>query len=424
MTALTVIPGTVVGDVEVPPSKSQTHRALIFGAMGCGISTIHNVLQSPDTQALIEAWKLLGARFMEIGNRVVVEGLGGWIRDVETRIDVGNSGIAIRFLTALCALSDRPIVLTGDASIQRQRSMEVLLDALRQLGVRAESIQGNGYAPVVVQGPFQGGTATLSGHDSQPVSGLIIASLFSKFGARLCVENPGELPWVDLTLEWLDRLGLHYERENYTYYSVSGGQKYSGFQYEVPADWSSAAFPAAAALVTKGTVVLHRVQWHSNQGDKKLFEFFQEMGAAVTCCESSSRVEISIDGPLQSIAADMNACVDALPILAVVACYAKGETHLYNAAVAKEKECDRIDCIAKELSKMGAKIVATADGLRIRGGKLKGASLCSYGDHRMAMSLAVAALGAEGASTIDDIDCIAKTYPDFIQDLRRLGVAI
>jgi len=424
MKTISVEPGKVFGETFIPPSKSQTHRALIFAAMAQGTSKIENVLKSPDTTALINALEHIGAKFTHTDNQLLIEGVNGSIKGSENIMDLGNSGIALRFLTAISSLSQRPVVLTGDHSLCHNRPMGVLLDALCQLGVRAETIKGNGYAPVIVKGPLRGGYAKLDGRDSQPVSGLIIASLFSDEGVDLDVENSGEHPWIDLTLEWLDRLDLRYRREGYNHYKIYGGQRYSGFHYVVPTDWSSASFPAAAALITGGKVVLKNIQGNSNQGDKKLFDYFSEMGAEIKFDDKQNNLEISAKMPLKAISVDINDCIDAMTILAVVACYAEGETRIYNGSIAREKECDRIHSTFKELSKMGAIISECDDGLIIRGTTLKGASLSSYGDHRMAMSLAIAALGAKGCSTIDNTICISKTYPTFIQDLRRLGVTI
>lgn len=424
MSEISIMPGKIFGEVYVPPSKSQTHRALIFGAMAKGTSIISNTLPSPDTEALIEALKLIGARFTLTDGHLYIEGINGSIQGAEDIMDLGNSGIALRFLSALSALSPRTVVLTGDSSLCHNRPMGDLLDALSQLGVRAESLKGNGYAPVVIKGPLRGGAARLNGRDSQPVSGLIIASLFSKSGVELTVNNSGEHPWIELTLEWLDRLNLRYSRRGYDYYMIPGEQLYSGFNYEVPADWSSAAFPAAAALVTKGKVVLRNVQRNSNQGDKRLFDYFREMGASIKFNEKLNSLEVGVEGPLKAISVDINDCIDAITILAVVACYAEGTTRIYNGVGARYKECDRIHCIAGELTKMGANVKATEDGLLIHGAPLQGASLSSYGDHRMAMSLAVAALGAKGRTTINATSCISKTYPSFVSDLKRLGAPI
>lgn len=389
--------------------------------MGQGKSKIQHLLKSPDTQGMIEAWKTLGVTFIEEDDSLIIQGLGGHLNGAENVIDVGNSGIALRFLTALSAHSEKPIVITGDHSIRHQRPMTPLLDGLQQLGIKAISTKGDGHAPIIIQGPLKGGKTVVNGRDSQPVSALLIASIFSQGKTEILVNEPGEIPWIQLTLDWLDRLNVEYIHENYAHYTVAGNGGYEGFEYIVPGDWSSAAFPAAAALVTKGSVILNNVDRNDVQGDKKFFDFLEKMGAEIVYNSELRTLKISSRDPLRGIQADINDCIDCITILAVVACFAEGTTKISNASVAKEKECNRIECIAKELRKMGADIQTHDDGLTIVGSPLNGTEVESYDDHRMAMSLAVAAMGARGPSTVFDIECINKTYPTFIQDMKKIG---
>ncbi len=415
---------SIEGSITVPPSKSHSHRAIIFGAMGRGTTTIRHLLKSSDTEGMLRAWKTLGVEVLENDGVVKIQGLGGRIDGADNVIDVGNSGIALRFLTALSALSPKLIVITGDHSIRHQRPMDSLLDALQQLNVKAISTKGDGYAPIIIQGPFSGGKAVINGRDSQPVSALLISSIFASGTTEIAVEEPGEIPWVQLTLDWLDRLKVEYKQKNYSEYTIKGNGGYDGFDYIVPGDWSSAAFPAASALVTKGSVTLHNIDKSDVQGDKKLFDLFEQMGAEIIYDNEKRTVNVSYKGSLKGIHADINDCIDSITILAVVACFAEGTTTITNASVAKEKECDRIECIAKELRKMGAQIQTSDEGLTIIGSLLHGAKVVSHDDHRMAMSLAVAAMGARGPSSVINIECIKKTYPTFIDDMKEIGALI
>ncbi|MEM1282612.1 MAG: 3-phosphoshikimate 1-carboxyvinyltransferase [Chlamydiota bacterium] len=424
MKKIVVYPTTITGSVVVPSSKSHSHRAIIFGAMGSGTTTIRRLLKSPDTDGMLKAWKSLGVAVSEEGECVKIRGLDGEIDGAEDVIDVGNSGIALRFLTALSALSPKPIVITGDHSIRHQRPMDPLLQALTQLDAMAISTKCDGYAPIIVQGPLKGGEVMVNGRDSQPVSALLISSIFSKGTTRLVVEEPGEIPWVKLTLYWMSWLNIRFEQKNFSEYIVSGQERYKGFEYAVPGDWSSAAFPAAAALVTKSSVTLENLDKKDVQGDKKLFDLLEQMGAKICYIEEKKKVKVSYKEGLKGIDADINDCIDCITILSVVACFADGVTFIKNASVAKEKECNRIECIARELRKMGAEIETSEDGLKITGTPLHGAELDSHDDHRMAMSLVVAAMGADGASRISNIACMNKTYPSFIADMKSIGALI
>jgi 3-phosphoshikimate 1-carboxyvinyltransferase len=412
------------GDIVIPPSKSHTLRSILFGALGEGKSIIHHPLHSPDTQAMIEACRLFGATCHMSSELLEIQGVNGKIDHTEDVIHAGNSGIILRFCSAIGALAQHPVVITGDHSIRHQRPMKPLLEGLSQLGVSTASMRGDDYAPVIIQGPIQSGKVILSGEDSQPVSALLIASAFADGPIELTIQNPGEKPWVALTLDWLDRLGISYENHAFERYRLSGKSRYGGFDYHVSGDFSSAAFPLAAALVTQSEVTLKNIDMNDSQGDKELIALFQKMGANIEIDASQHMVHVKRGGGLTGVKVDINNFIDAITIVAVVACFAEGETHIQNARIAKQKECDRICCIATELRKMGADITETEEGLWIRQSALKGAHVQSYQDHRMAMSLAVAALGAQGETIVSPVGCVSKTFSTFVRDFNALGANI
>ena len=412
------------GELTIPPSKSHTLRALLFASLAQGKSTITSYLHSPDTEAMIEGCHLLGANIASVSQIIEVEGVAGKIPFSEDVIHVGNSGIALRFLAAVGALSSHPIVITGDYSIRHQRPMQPLLDALLQLDVLAYSMRGDGYAPVIVKGPLKPGKATILGRDSQFVSALLIAGSQAEGPVEIHVEDPGEKPWVDLTLSWFTRLNIPFEREGYTRYYLPGRSKIAPFTYRVPGDLSTAAFPIAAALITDSKLTLKNVDFTDSQGDKKLIECFQKMGAKIEINLEAKTLNVLQGGTLHGIDVDVNDFIDGLPILATLCCYAKGKSRLYNGAIARHKESDRIHCMAKELSKMGAGIHEMNDGLTIDPASLQGAKLQTYQDHRLVMALTVAAMGAEGESMILNTEPVFKTYPKFAEDFNALGANI
>lgn len=412
------------GKIHIPASKSHTLRAILFGALGTGKSCIQHYLPSNDAFAMIEACRMFGATLDVFEDRIEIQGLNGHINHTEDVIQAGNSGIVLRFCAAIGALAQHPVVITGDHSIRHQRPIKPLLSGLKQLGVSATSMRGDDFAPVIIQGPLLSGIATIAGEDSQPVSALLIAAAFAPGPITLNVTNPGEKPWIALTLDWFDRLSIPYENRGYSYYHLSGNHRYDGFSYHVPGDLSSAAFPIAAALVTQSEITVHNVDMEDTQGDKELIAVFQKMGAIIAIDPARKTLCVKKDGILKGQKIDINNFVDAITILAVVACYAEGETVIYNGAVAKQKECNRIRCIATELRKMGAQISETDDGLLIQKSSLRGAHVQSYQDHRMAMSLSVAALGAEGETLISSTECVAKTFPTFVRDFNALGATI
>lgn len=412
------------GEIFIPPSKSQTLRAIVFAAMADGVSFIYHPLLSPDTDAMLQACQLFGVQIEYQFEKLKIQGLARPLLGAEDVIHAGNSGIVLRFCAAIAALCERPVVITGDHSIRYQRPMKPLLNALSQLGVSAVSMRRDGYAPVIIQGPLKPGKAVLDGEDSQPVSALLIGAAFAMGPTEIEVINPGEKPWLALTLSWFDRLKISYTRTNYDYFHLNGHASYPGFIYHVPGDWSSASFPIAAAIVTGSNLVIKNVDSQDIQGDKELIDVFRQMGASIEWVDGHLAVSVNVEKPLQGVSVDINCFVDAVSILAVVACFAMSETCIRNAAIARKKECDRLACTVSELKKMGADIKETADGLIIYPSLLKGANVYSHEDHRLAMSLIVAGMAADGETIIDSVECISKTYPGFFSAFKSIGAKI
>lgn len=416
-----VLPSTIKGTIKVPPSKSQTLRAILFATLAAGTSTVDNLLDSADADAMLNACKLLGAKITKTATGITVVGTGGALTAPEDVINAGNSGIVLRFISAVSALGTFPIVLTGDHSIRNQRPMETMLGALTKLGVTALSTRNNGFAPLIIQGPITQTKTTVNGVDSQPVSSLLILGAFSKKPIEINVIDPGEIPWIKLTLDWMDFLNVPYENNSFCNYKIGGGSPIKGFHYTVPGDMSSAAFSVAAAVIAGSSLIVQGLDFSDRQGDKLFFDILKQMGAQLTISHETRTLEIHPGSKLKGITVDINDCIDAICILAVTACYAAGETRITNASVARNKECNRIEALVEELSKMGADIKETEDGLCIQGKPLNGAEVDSHADHRMAMSLAVAALGAKGKTCIKHFECIKKTYPTFINDFKNAG---
>lgn len=413
-------PSTIGGKLQIPSSKSHTLRAILFGALADGTTRITDYLPSPDTLAMIEAVRQLGAEVNVTKSELQVT--GGNLQGPADVIQCGNSGMVLRFIGAIGGLLPHYTILTGDYSIRHNRPVAPLLDGLNQLGAFATSSRQNGYAPILVKGPFTKGKATIDGADSQPVSGLLIAAAFAAHPIELHVNNPGEKPWVDLTLNWLERLGVSYERQGYTFYRINGNSKINSFSYAVPGDFSTAAFPIAAALLSNAELTIENLDMEDCQGDKQIISILEQMGARFTISEK--KITIHSGSILKGMKIDINNCIDALPILAVVGCFAEGTTEIVGGTIARKKESDRIACIATELKKMGAHIEERPDGLVIKKSDLQGAVLNSHHDHRIALALTVAALAAKSQSTLQHVQCVDKTYPTFFDDFRAIGAEI
>jgi 3-phosphoshikimate 1-carboxyvinyltransferase len=401
--------------VDILPSKSQSVRALIFALLATGRSTIQNLLPSPDIEAIVTGCQQLGALIERTDTTLYMTGTGGKLKRSDRAIDVGNSGLGLRFFTAISTLSPQPITITGDHSICNRRPSQPLMEALLQLGASVTTIKNNGFAPLVVQGPLEGGRADIDGRDSQPVSALIVATLFANRDSVLHVQEAGERPYIDMTLQWLDRLKLSYSRKEYDRFYVPAGQRIPSFHYRVPADFSTATFLVAAALITHSEVELLGLDFDEPQGDKAFFSIVEEMGATVL--REKQRIIVRSKGVLRAIHCDLNSSIDSVPIIAVLAAYAQGKTKVFGVRNACFKECDRLNCTAKELRKLGVKVDVFEDALEIEGGAgLQGGTVYSHEDHRLAMALLIGGLGAKEQVRVEGTECIKKSYPTFFND--------
>ncbi len=424
MDKYTIQPGPISGNITVPPSKSHTLRAILFGLMGKGKTTIHNYLHSPDTIAMIAAVKAFGAKIEMTDKTMIIDGVDGDLKPAENIIDSGNSGQVLRFIAALAALGHTYTVITGDASIRNNRPVKPLLNGLKGLSVFATSTRKNNFAPIIIRGPIHPGSTMLSGEDSQPVSGLLIAASFAKGPIHIHVTNPGEKPWIDLTLNWFNKLGLSYTNNNYKHYIIPGMGSYKGFNTIIPGDFSSCAYPLVAAIITNSEVTLHNLDMQDAQGDKKLIEVLMKMGAKIETDTQNRTLTVLKGSKLKGMEVDINDFIDAITIMSVIGCYAEGKTTIVNASIARHKESDRIHAITTELRKMNANIEEHDDGMTITHSELRGATVETYHDHRMVLSLSVAALGAIGKTTINGIKYATKTYATFLEDFQNLGVNI
>ncbi len=409
----------IKGVISMSSSKSQTMRAVLFASIAEGKSKIFNFLPSSDVFAMIEACRKLGAEVEIDSNNLKITGSKINIKK-ETTINVGNSGIALRFLSSVFALTNQKINITGDTSICCNRSMGSLIGALKKLGANITS--NNGFAPLGITGPITSGNVMVNGEDSQFVSSLLIALSLVNGDSEINVQNPGEKPFVDMTLDWLKRLDIKYENDGYNKYKIFGPNYFQGFKYTVPSDFSSMLFPITAALITKSDIIIKDVIFDEYQGDFKVIGLLKKLGANIEVGQDF--IEIKKSCLKGGIEIDVNDFIDSVPILAVLACFIDGGLILKNASVAKKKESDRLGCITKELKKMGAYVIERTDGLIIKKSFLKPAVVSSHKDHRIAMALFVAGLNIKGLTKVEDIDCIKKSYPDFLKDLKFLGANI
>ncbi|MEM3004040.1 MAG: 3-phosphoshikimate 1-carboxyvinyltransferase [Candidatus Bathyarchaeia archaeon] len=408
----------IAGEATPPSSKSHTIRALVFASLAEGRSTLWDMLESEDTRAAHDACTALGAEISrnEKGG-FEVEGFNGYPNVRKSMINTLNSGTTTNFIASVAALADRRIVIDGDASIRR-RPVQPLLSALNNLGARAASINSNGCPPIEVQGRMIGGRTPLDCRSSQYLSSLLISCPLLEMDTEITPMNCCELPYIEMTMRWLDELGIEYENRNLRKILIPGGQKYRGFTRKIPTDWSSATFILVAAAMLGEKVTVKGLDPHDTQADREVLSHLSRMG---------SDIQVSGDGivvgrsELHGCELDLNNTPDALPAVSVLGCVAEGVTTIRNVAHARIKETDRIRVMTEELSKMGARIQETEDGMVIEHSKLSGTRLNGHGDHRVVMALSLAGLIAEGITIIETAEAIRATFPNYTEVMRSLG---
>jgi len=491
-----ITPHQFNGTVKIPGSKSHTIRQLLIASLADGESVIKDPLDSLDTRSCIEACKafgaeVLGVRSEELGVRSEECGVTseeGGVRSEEcgvtsehnekislltphssllieelrnfkivgnnafrrntkltASINVGNSGTTLYLALAAAGLHSEWIEFTGDESIQR-RSASLLLDALSGLGIQVRS--RNGCAPISIKGPYTGGRVNLHCPTSQYLSALLIAAPLAPSGTVTEIEIPllNEKPYIDMTLSYLKAQNIPFEAApDYSFFRIPGGSSWKPFPADktrqvlsVPADFSSAAFPAAAAVISGGEVTLLGLDPNDSQGDKYFFEMLKKMGCDVNWRQSDNDGEkewaltVSRKGSLSGGVFDLNETPDLLPAAAVVAAFAQGDTSLVNVAHARIKETDRITVMAQELAKLGVCCTELPDGLIVHGkgalfphGMSNGDSIpeiIGNNDHRIVMAFAAAALGSPVPVNITTAESAAVTYPQFLNLLNAQNI--
>lgn len=414
----TTVSGNVGGKVRIPGSKSHTIRALLIAALADGKSYIYNPLYSKDTEACMNACRLLGANLLMDTEKITVTGTSGKLAAPENVIDVGNSGTTLYLAAPIAASIKDYTVFTGDHQI-RSRPISPLLQSISDLGGWAVSTRGNDSAPIVIRGKLKGGSTEIECPTSQYLSGLLLAAPLAENDVTINVSLLHERPYVDITLDWLKKAGIKFSKTDYSKFKIPGQQTFSTFSESIPADFSSATFFMCAAAITGGSITLQGLDMNDAQGDKEVLFMLEKMGCIVTTTDEG----ITINGAeLHGAVLDLNATPDALPALAVTACYAKGKTILGNVPQARLKETDRIRVMREELEKLGADIVEMDDGLEINYSPLGGGSVSGHEDHRIIMSMAIAGLKSSEAIEIDNIDAAAITFPEFFTLLDSVRV--
>jgi 3-phosphoshikimate 1-carboxyvinyltransferase len=414
------------GEVNAPPSKSYTHRAIIMATLANGTSKITNPLIGQDTKATITACQELGATVDCAQGEALVVTREDRLKTPGDVINVNNSGTTMRIMTAVAALAPGTTILTGDQSI-RKRPMGPLLDALKGLGICCWSSKNDGFPPVIVKGGrLRGGTTTIPGdQSSQFITALLIASPFAETDVTINLTSPlVSGPYVQITREMLLERGINVYQTS-SGFNIPGSQSYLPKDAHIPGDYSSASFILAAAAITESNITIRNLTPNTMQGDAFIIQALETMGADIQTNSHAHKITIKGGPPLIGATFDCSRTPDLLPILGVLGAFAQGETKLVNCPHARLKESDRIHTTATELQRLGVNVTEEREGITIQGGSpIKGGQVETYGDHRIAMALAVAGLRSETPIQITAPEVVNVSYPKFFAHLSMLGAEI
>lgn len=416
---ITPVGRPVIGQIRPPGSKSLTNRTLILAAMAQGTSHLTGVLDSVDTQVMIESLHRLKIPVKQdlVGKTMTVQGCGGSIEAPGADLWLENSGTSIRFLTAICSVGHGVFRLDGNARM-RERPIAPLVRALQQAGVAISCERDTGCPPVVLQScGLPGGSWTVDGQlSSQYLSALLMTAPCAQSDVTLGVQ--GELvsrPYVDMTIANMRQFGAEVHEPQRNVFQITA-RPYLGCRYDIEPDASAASYFFALAAVTGGDITVKGLTRGALQGDVAFVEALVQMGCRAEYGVDSIRV---LGCRLSGIDIDMNAISDTAQTLACVAPFAHGPTRIRHVAHMRLKETDRITAVVTELRKLGLTVEEHDDGLTVYPGPLRPAVVNTYDDHRMAMSFALIGLRQPGV-VISDPGCTAKTYPAYFDDLETL----
>jgi len=408
------------GKITCPSNKSYTHRAIFMASLADGKSMIKNILKSGDTIATINACKNFGVEIKEEENNLIVDSpnelkLQGDIINAE------NSGTTIRIAAAISTLADTKIVLSGDQSLNK-RPMQPLLKALESLGAKCSS--SNGTPPISILGKIKGGKVKIPGDiSSQFISALMIVAPKLENGMLLNIQ--GELvskPYVDATIMAMKKFNVNVEAEiPYKKYIIHP-QNYKSTTFAVPSDFSSLALLLSAAVLLGENLSIQMTMGDMPQADEAIIDILEKMGVVVTL--DKNVIKIKSPKKLDGGKFDLNNSPDLVPAVAILALKASKPIEIFNVKHVRYKETDRIAILARELAKLGIKVVEKKDGLVLKNSKnLIGADLNSENDHRLFMAFCIAGMYV-GNCSVSHPESVKISYPDFIQEMKRIGCKI
>jgi len=410
----------ISGKIACPSNKSYTHRAIFLASLAIDKSIIKNILRSGDTNATINACKNFGVEIKDVGDDITVTS-ASVLKLHSNTIDAANSGTTIRIATAISALANDKIVLTGDSSLKK-RPMQPLLDALESLGAKCSSSNGN--PPISVSGTIKGGEVKIPGNiSSQFISALMITA--PKLENGLILNIQGKLvskPYIDATITMMKKFGVEVETKTPYKKYIIPEQNYKATTLTIPSDFSSLALLLSAAVLLGEDLTIQISSGSMPQADEAIIDILEIMGVVITLDKNT--IKIKSPEKLGGGKFDLSDSPDLIPAIAILALKTSKPIKIFNVEHARYKETDRIAIIARELTKLGIKVVEKKDGLVLNNSdNLTGADLNSENDHRLFMAFCIAGMYV-GNCTISDPESVKISYPNFISEMKRIGCKI
>ncbi len=407
----TIYPGKIKGTLFAPSSKSTMQRALVAALLSEGVSEIEFHSLCNDVLSVLAVIEDLGAEITRIDNKFIIK---GGINPQKLTINCGESGLCSRIFSSVAASTGQKISITGKGSLLK-RNLTIPVEEFQALGIHIETTDG--HLPLTVCGTLKGGIIEIDGsHTSQVLSGLLMALPLAAEDSEIHVKNLNSKPYIDLTIDMLSEFGIWVMNQNYEIFKITGNQKYRPAKYISEGDWSGAAFFLVAAALA-GEVTIRNLSVFSKQADRAIIEALKRAGAAVSISEDGIHVQ---KNQLKAFAFDASNCPDLFPPLVALASGCEGITTLTGVDRLPLKESNRAKTLLSEFSKIGIKIQIEGNLMNIEGSSPQSATVDSHNDHRIAMALAVAALGGQGAIKIENAQCVEKSYAEFWDDLGKL----
>ena len=408
-----VSPASVFGSIRANASKSHLQRALVIAMLSDGKSLLLNCDESADVIAVKNAIIALGAKVE--GHETLLIEPSFPISDDTLKINVGESGLALRMLAPVVSLFNNPVLIGGEGSLLN-RPLQPLLDVLSEAGISFETDSGK--LPLKISGSAKNNHLKIdASFSSQMLTGLLISAPLLQYDTVIHVMDVVSKPYIEMTLDIINDFGVCIEHENFERYFISGNQHYIGREYEIEGDWSGASnFLVAAAI--SGEITVTGLKSESKQADRNIMNVLKAFGAVVHCGQDS--VTVRKNKSLLFIV-DATDCPDLFPPLAVLAAAARGTSVINGIQRLVHKESNRLESIMEMINALGGKVQISDAGLIIHGnGKLKGGTVNSHNDHRIVMAAAIASCISENPVQIIGAEAVRKSYPDFFE--RFLGL--